>query len=619
MKILQIIKIEKNKAYQDKNARPNYVACEKIIKNLINYLKTGNISSLNEFKRQKETLINIVILCIESSDKLKGKYGAKAEKFTKEVDKINNVTNLVNLLMTVFSDIADDERAYTTSNIKKAVNSASSEFDTESSSGESGSEGKITANPTEQQAPAQKINSGRGLNPELVSLLRKKKSEEQEEQEEQDTAVISDESESDSEFDDDGMEIDEQAAEEYRIKNYKNILNEAKSFDDLKKTLNTFKMGKDSMNQLIEISKRRNDTIDDIKKNINYLRINLTDYYSMMRNVDKMPEGINIGTIINYCKNLRNISVNEYIEIYQKINFKKGCTKDKVEETIKNLEKNAKSLNISLKTYCDDVLTVLKSQKLSLDELRKKSASLKLSVHDYCLILSELKNFQPPLSINDAIENAKKLGITLNKYCFKTKTSKLSLHERLCKLELGDEKINSLDKKIDTIIKDANNLGYTTLDYINTLEEMESPPSWNKKNIIKKAIQYGFKDYVRAFSIFNNELSLNGFKSIESLLEKFPKYQEEKYKKECEKKYKEKYKEKYGIEFVGKVPEEELPALPALPALPEGKGIIEFAKEYIEAQGKRYNPFPDDNLIALNFLGEYDNPADPDKAAVKDE
>lgn len=116
MKIHQIIKIEKNKAYQDEEAKAKYIACGKIVEGLINYLKTGNINNLSGIKKQKENLVNIVTSCIESSAELKSKYGNNAQNFTKEVKKINNVTELVNMLMTVFNDIANNSQASSPNN-----------------------------------------------------------------------------------------------------------------------------------------------------------------------------------------------------------------------------------------------------------------------------------------------------------------------------------------------------------------------------------------------------------------------------------------------------------------------------------------------------------------------
>ena len=120
MKIRRIIKVEENKA-KDEDAKAKCIACGKIVEGLINYLKTGNINNLSEIKKQKESLITIVTSFIDSSDELKHKYGSNAQKFTKEAKKINNVTDLVNLLMTVFNDIADDKKAFTNSNTAEAV------------------------------------------------------------------------------------------------------------------------------------------------------------------------------------------------------------------------------------------------------------------------------------------------------------------------------------------------------------------------------------------------------------------------------------------------------------------------------------------------------------------
>ena len=124
MKIHQIIKIEKNKAYQDEEAKAKYIACGKIVEGLINYLKTGNINNLSGIKKQKESLVNIVTSCIESSAELKSKYGNNAQNFTKEVKKINNVTELVNMLMTVFNDIANNSQASSPNNVKESLKEA---------------------------------------------------------------------------------------------------------------------------------------------------------------------------------------------------------------------------------------------------------------------------------------------------------------------------------------------------------------------------------------------------------------------------------------------------------------------------------------------------------------
>ena len=120
MKIHQIIKIEKNKAYQDEEAKAKYIACGKIVEGLINYLKTGNINNLSEIKKQKESLVNIVTSCIESSAELKSKYGNKAS-LEKDFRNVNNVTELVEMFTTIFKGIADNQQASSPNNVQKQV------------------------------------------------------------------------------------------------------------------------------------------------------------------------------------------------------------------------------------------------------------------------------------------------------------------------------------------------------------------------------------------------------------------------------------------------------------------------------------------------------------------
>ena len=416
MKILQIIKIEKNKAYQDENARPNYVACEKIIKNLINYLKTGNISSLNEFKRQKETLINIVILCIESSDKLKGKYGAKAEKFTKEVDKINNVTNLVNLLMTVFSDIADDERAYTTSNIKKAVNSASSEFDTESSSSKSGSEGKITAKPTEQQArktkkrplpelpprknrpekkesegikqeeiksePAQKPAQKPAQEPAQEPAQTQEPAQEPEQKRE---ILISNsakealeqrrinsryDSDDDDDDDDDNNEFDSSDDDsDDPFKTVKTIDNLKNNSDEIFKS--------DNIDSLITYLENRNmDNVESLKKDIQSIGIRPHEYYQIVKSIieNKLPKEVTVKTVLDNSKTL-GIHYNKYCkEVYGKLKAL-GIS---AEDIVKN------AINLGYRTSIDFINTIYEiSFPKKFNNINEKLELLKICVKDY--------------------------------------------------------------------------------------------------------------------------------------------------------------------------------------------------------------------------------------------
>lgn len=643
MKILQIIKIEKNKAYQDKNARPNYVACEKIIKNLINYLKTGNISSLNEIKKQKENLVNIVTSCIESSAELKSKYGNNAQNFTKKANKINNVTDLVNLLMAVFDDIANDKKASTTNGIKNAVGKASSEFDTESSSDEDGPEGKIAMETVEKAVDTilgnkqecetafnnakKAMKESKETERSLANLLEKVKSKNKNNVENVKNKVES-KLLSVKEI---KKAVEETLKDIGKLKDGKSVVKsesgkeetvvEIGTIADIVKDANQKSNG---VEQILKDAQKMSGPINNITPDIEQTLENAKNALEDVRLASETAIK-NRQKVETNAENIRQIlkKVTDNINKAEKAE-KKGVSSARIDisggiseearkaeqaavdvgeilENAKQAVENAKQAVENAEEYVKQIQKIVEDVKQSVTDTTDCVKQIQKIVAN---IKEETKNAQEIYSkvVKENIAKANSID-DISAGCFSTVKNKnytvryLTTHgitinvfrETLKLLGISPDKYLESIMKMDKLgvgIDDLKESGFEELGYKNASEfikALETIQGNDKINSLKDAIKFGFKDNLAAYNqlISYTKRPNPVFKSISDLIDKF------------KQEYKEKYEKDHGEKFIGEVPEKEIP---------KGKALTDFADELIKP--KKASGAQKDEEAPAEYVGD---------------